>query len=51
MRRPTQNNYTGDLMDELVNVDLAAIGEGVLEVGSKLADYASDLFMQSGRDW
>jgi len=51
MRRPAQHNYTGDLMDELVNVDLAAIGEGVLEVGSKLADYASDLFMQSGRDW
>jgi len=50
MRRPA-SNYTGDLMDELVNVDLAAIGEGVLEVGSKLADYASDLFLQGGRDW
>jgi len=45
--------YSSDLIDQIVDVtgDLSALSEGVLEVGSKLADYASDFFLQGGNGW
>lgn len=51
LRRTGGGGFSTDLVEELVNVDLTALGEGVLEVGSKLADYASDLFLQGSSDW